>query len=102
MLDVDDEIALLQLRPVRRLGQLMKLAAWTHELVSPENLRVRDHHQFSVRPQKSTREKRHGMEREYFGNGFKLLAPQFFEPLFLAVRAAEHVQRTAFVDPALH
>src|SRR5208283_4080378 len=42
------------------------------------------------------------MKRECFGNGLELLAPQFLDPLFLAVRAAENVQRTAFHDPALH
>ena len=42
------------------------------------------------------------MKRECFGNGLELLAPQFSEPLPLAVRAAEHVQRATFHDPALH
>ena len=102
VLDVDDEIALLQFRPIRRLRQLMKLPARTHQLVAPENLRVGHHRQFGIRPQKTARQKRRGMKRERWRERFELFAPQFFKPLFLAVGAAENVQRAAFLDPALH
>src|SRR6266478_7359918 len=50
VLYMDDEVAFLQLRPVRRLRQLMELAAGTNKFVATEDLGVGDDRKFGVRP----------------------------------------------------